>query len=106
MHNFRAHDTRKKESKRTRNETRIFCPHARIWNTQNAQAAAALLEYGAKANLTVGDGLTPLHEAVGAGSIAVSEMLVRAGANVSVESFFDAKNATCFVKRLCVASRV
>ncbi|CAM9279905.1 unnamed protein product, partial [Hapterophycus canaliculatus] len=49
-------------------------------------AAAALLEYGARANLTIGDGLTPLHEAVGAGSIAVAEMLVRAGARVSVLS--------------------
>eukprot|EP00903_Cladosiphon_okamuranus_P016905 g15584.t1 len=52
----------------------------------NAPAAAALLEYGAKANLTVGDNLAPLHEAVGAGSIAVAEMLVRAGANVNAKS--------------------
>ncbi|CAM9408287.1 unnamed protein product [Ectocarpus sp. 4 AP-2014] len=49
----------------------------------NASAAAALLEYGARVNLAVGDGLTPLHEAVGAGSIDVAEMLVRAGANVN-----------------------
>ncbi|CAM9189274.1 unnamed protein product [Ectocarpus fasciculatus] len=49
----------------------------------NASAAAALLEYGARVNLTVGDSLTPLHEAVGAGSIDVAEMLVRAGANVN-----------------------
>lgn len=28
------------------------------------------------------DGLTPLHEATGAGSIAVAEMLIRAGAEV------------------------
>ncbi|CAM9256511.1 unnamed protein product [Scytosiphon promiscuus] len=51
--------------------------------TANAPAAAALLEYGARANLTIGDDLTPLHEAVGAGSTAVAEMLVRAGANVN-----------------------
>ncbi|CAN0527442.1 unnamed protein product, partial [Ectocarpus sp. 8 AP-2014] len=43
--------------------------------------------YGARVNLTVGDGLTPLHEAVGAGSIDVAEMLVRAGANVSTFVF-------------------
>ena len=61
------------------------------WNPQNAQAAAALLEYGAKADLTVGDSLTPLHEAVGAGSIAVAEMLVRAGANVSVQAVMSNK---------------
>lgn len=66
--------------------TFIVCRDARIWDAQNAQAAAALLEYGAKANLTVGDKLTPLHEAVGAGSIDVAEMLVRAGANVSVQA--------------------
>lgn len=54
---------------------------------QNASAAAALLEYGARVNLTVGDSLTPLHEAVGAGSIDVAEMLVRAGANVSAFVF-------------------
>lgn len=54
---------------------------------QNASATAALLEYGARANLTVGDGLTPLHEAVGAGSTAVAEILVRAGANVSVSNW-------------------
>lgn len=63
-----------------------FCLHARVRIAQNAQAAAALLEYGARANLIVGDSLTPLHEAVGAGSIAVAEMLVRAGANVSVQA--------------------
>lgn len=56
--------------------------HRRHSNSQNTQAAATLLEYGARVNLTVGDKLTPLHEAVGAGSTAVAEMLVRAGANV------------------------
>lgn len=50
---------------------------------QNASTTAALLEYGARVDLTAADGLTPLHEAVGEGSIAVAEMLVRAGAKVS-----------------------
>lgn len=49
---------------------------------QNVSAAAALLEYGARVNLPAGDGLTPLHEAVGAGSLAIAEMMVRAGAQV------------------------
>lgn len=52
-------------------------------STQNASTTASLLEYGARVDLTAADGLTPLHEAVGEGSIAVAEMLVRAGANVS-----------------------
>lgn len=51
--------------------------------TQNASSTAALLEYGARVDITAADGLTPLHEAVGEGSIAVAEMLVRAGAKVS-----------------------
>lgn len=50
---------------------------------QNASTTAALLEYGARVDLAAADGLTPLHEAVGEGSIAVAEMLVRVGAKVS-----------------------
>lgn len=69
--------------------------------TQNAPAAAALLEYGARVNLVIGDGLTPLHEAVGAGSTAVAEMLVRAGANVSVRTL-DALLAASFVSFSCL----
>lgn len=63
---------------------------------QNASTTAALLEYGAKVDLTAADGLTPLHEAVGEGSIAVAEILVRAGARVSdpVEDVHPCK--TCF----------
>lgn len=34
-------------------------------------------------NRTIEDGSTPLHEAAGAGSVEVAEMLVRAGAKVS-----------------------